>query len=514
MHLLEKDTAFSRRFLRPERVLRLQASSSESTAYQKASVCKRELDTAKNERQNPNILSLHVLALALKFSAIVVIVGAGLFSAWACHLLSDTSRTEDEKIVVGTSVAIATSCFLLSQISKENKPPFLATSFSLKEIWPASGVGYLSAGLVWLPLRAQIVTLLAWSSAWIAFIAVGGFCVHLATTWARAALMSSGARYRVAIVDGANDVDGAPALDFINGPDTTYVGLFRCNSAASCVEGTMCELRQLSQQHKVDGIVLIRPIAVSDSIQKLKAAFRDTNVDLFVSLDSIDGNLSSKSPEGGREWPPLVKIGGAPLAVGQVLQQAIVHWIIAAILVIVLMPLLCLIAIAIKLDSPGPILFVQPRRGYNNRPFKIWKFRTMYHHLQDLHADQQTSRNDPRITRVGRALRKLSLDELPQLFNVLKGEMSTVGPRPHAFNTKACGKQFSDIVPDYFLRYRIKPGITGLAQISDCRGAAIKREDIQKRVFYDLKYIDSWSIGLDLKILVLTLYKLTTSRAF
>ncbi len=167
-------------------------------------------------------------------------------------------------------------------------------------------------------------------------------------------------------------------------------------------------------------------------------------------------------------------------------------------------PLLLAIAVAVKLDSPGPILFRQPRRGLNSRPFDLFKFRSMHVHPAGLPAPNQTFRDDPRVTRVGRWLRRLSLDELPQLFNVLRGEMSLVGPRPHALNTRVEGELLPALSAAYARRYSVKPGITGWAQVNGARGALVRREDLRKRVAYDLIYIQHCSVGFDLRILALT----------
>ena len=162
------------------------------------------------------------------------------------------------------------------------------------------------------------------------------------------------------------------------------------------------------------------------------------------------------------------------------------------------------IALAIKFDSPGRVLFKQKRQGFNNNPFEVWKFRTMHAHLEKPDCIVQVTKDDPRVTRRGRFLRRTSLDELPQLFNVLRGEMSIVGPRPHAAATKAQGHLFEDIVDSYAARHRVNPGITGWAQVNGWRGETNTVEDIQKRVEHDLYYIDNWSIWLDLVIVART----------
>lgn len=163
-----------------------------------------------------------------------------------------------------------------------------------------------------------------------------------------------------------------------------------------------------------------------------------------------------------------------------------------------------LVALAVRLDSPGPVLFRQRRTGFDNREFVMLKFRTMYHETSEPIVKQQARRDDPRVTPVGAILRRTSLDELPQLFNVLRGEMSLVGPRPHAAGTRAGGIPFEQAVPCYAARHQVRPGLTGLAQVRGLRGATETREKLVWRVASDLEYIDSWSPWLDCLILIRT----------
>jgi exopolysaccharide biosynthesis polyprenyl glycosylphosphotransferase len=178
--------------------------------------------------------------------------------------------------------------------------------------------------------------------------------------------------------------------------------------------------------------------------------------------------------------------------------------LLASFTLLLLAPLMLILAVMIKLDSPGPVLFRQKRYGYNNRLIEVFKFRSMYHHQRDADAERQTTRDDDRITRVGRFIRRTSLDELPQLFNVLLGSMSMVGPRPHATATKAAGILFEDAVQEYTSRHRVKPGITGWAQVNGYRGETDTPEKIEKRVEFDLEYIEQWSVWFDLYILLRT----------
>jgi lipopolysaccharide/colanic/teichoic acid biosynthesis glycosyltransferase len=166
---------------------------------------------------------------------------------------------------------------------------------------------------------------------------------------------------------------------------------------------------------------------------------------------------------------------------------------------------MAVVAILIKLDSPGPVLFKQRRHGFNNENIEVFKFRSLYTDKTDHDVRQSVTKGDPRVTRVGRFIRKTSIDELPQLFNVLfKGNLSLVGPRPHAVNQKLEDRQFDEAVDGYFARHRVKPGITGWAQINGWRGEITSPDKIKGRVEHDLYYIENWSLLFDLYILMMT----------
>ena len=185
---------------------------------------------------------------------------------------------------------------------------------------------------------------------------------------------------------------------------------------------------------------------------------------------------------------------------------------LALIGLIVLSPLLILTALAIKLESKGPIFFKQQRFGFNNLEITVLKFRSMYFDRQDPSGAERTRKGDQRVTRVGRIIRRLSIDELPQLLNVLRGDMSIVGPRPHATEMRVGDKFYLDAVRGYAARHRVKPGITGLAQIRGLRGEIATVERAKKRVEYDLYYIENWSPLLDIRIIIETIFKLIWDR--
>ncbi|TCP33071.1 Undecaprenyl-phosphate glucose phosphotransferase [Sphingomonas sp. BK235] len=205
---------------------------------------------------------------------------------------------------------------------------------------------------------------------------------------------------------------------------------------------------------------------------------------------------------------PVLTLWQRPMRDGDTLLKDAEDLIIAGLALIFLSPLLLVTAIAIKASSRGPVLFKQPRFGFNNREIMVYKFRSMYVDRQDVSGAERTRKGDPRVTPVGRLIRKLSIDELPQIWNVLRGEMSIVGPRPHATHMKVGDHYYFDAVKGYAARHRVKPGITGLAQVRGLRGEIQTIDRAKRRVELDRYYIDHWSLTLDLKIIVQTVVNL------
>ena len=235
-----------------------------------------------------------------------------------------------------------------------------------------------------------------------------------------------------------------------------------------------------------------------------------------IDAEIIEPDLQNITVLGVNHWQgtPTLVVARRALSFGERAFKRVFDLAISVPLLCLAGPLLLLLMLLIKRDSPGPAIFAQPRVGRNNHRYRCYKLRTMYDDAADPHGNRSAARDDDRITRLGKFLRRTSLDELPQLWNVIRGDMSLVGPRPHALGSTAEGALFWEAVSDYWTRHATRPGITGLAQVRGLRGATITRADIERRVTADLEYINSWSIWLDLRILLQTIAVVLRRDAF
>lgn len=274
--------------------------------------------------------------------------------------------------------------------------------------------------------------------------------------------------------------------------------------------GTLDELLPIIDRHDVRTVYFAVPLGESDLIEDMYFQLLDRHVAVHWAPDIFSLLLVNY---GVREIAglPVLTLSETPLTGTRLLLKAMEDRILGVLILLMIAPVLLLIALAIKLDSPGPVFFRQARKGWSGRIFHIWKFRSMYVHKPEDGVIRQATRNDPRVTRVGAFLRKTSLDELPQIFNVLQGEMSLVGPRPHAVQHD---EQYSKGISAYFARHNIKPGITGLAQVRGLRGETGEIERMQQRIEADIEYINNWSLWLDLSILLRTFGALTGKNAY
>lgn len=266
--------------------------------------------------------------------------------------------------------------------------------------------------------------------------------------------------------------------------------------------GDLDDLVEEARQGKVDLIYITLPMFAETRIKRLINKLSDSTVSVYLVPDVFMYELLH-SKWGSVGELPVISIFDTPFyGVDGWLKRALDVVLGSFILVIIAIPML-IIALGIKLTSPGPVFFKQRRYGMNGEMIEVWKFRTM-NVLEDGSEVMQARKNDSRVTPFGAFLRRTSLDELPQFINVLQGTMSIVGPRPHAV---AHNEQYRKLISGYMLRHKVKPGITGLAQINGWRGETDAIEKMQKRVEHDLGYISNWSLGLDLKIILLTVLK-------
>jgi exopolysaccharide biosynthesis polyprenyl glycosylphosphotransferase len=251
-------------------------------------------------------------------------------------------------------------------------------------------------------------------------------------------------------------------------------------------------------------VVITLPWSAEDRIVSIIARLRMLPVHLYLGDDLIGYHVGIRH-RAFAAGVSILEVVRAPLAGWNGFVKALEDKVLVFLALLFFIPLMGLIAAAIKLDSRGPVLFRQMRHGFNNELIEVFKFRTMHHTMRDENGETLTKKGDLRVTRVGRILRCTSLDELPQLFNVWNGTMSMVGPRPHPTRAKAGQRLYDEVVLEYAARHRVKPGITGWAQVNGWRGDTDSEEKIERRVEHDLYYIENWSLWLDVRILFATI---------
>jgi Undecaprenyl-phosphate glucose phosphotransferase len=394
----------------------------------------------------------------------------------------------------------------------------LDAQFSLRVAWQRVAMSWLTSALFMMTLgfmlKASDAVSRGWAAGW--FIS-GGLALLLSrsatTVWVRRLKNRGTFNQRVAIF-GAGP-QGIRFADYVQSHDRltiTLVGFFddrrdgRVPVTASNVPvlGNLSDMVSMIRKGLVDQVVVALPWSAEQRLQQVVSRLALTPVKIRLAPDLASFAFARR---------PIVVLGDIPMLTlferpisgidaGVKLAE---DKILTILILAMIWPLLLIIALIVKLDSPGPVFFRQPREGFNNKPFRVYKFRTMYKDQSQFSGIQQASRTDPRVTRVGRILRRTSLDELPQLFNVLNGDMSLVGPRPHAASTRAGGRLFSDVVASYAARHKVKPGITGWAQVCGWRGETDTEEKLVKRLEHDLHYIENWSLWFDFYILFRTI---------
>ena len=385
--------------------------------------------------------------------------------------------------------------------------------------WTAA---YAASVCGFLPFEVSlnVPTMLAWFIAGAAVLVAVRYLIAFGIrNWSRNGIMER----RAVIVGG-----GQPAKDLVRAlerqadNDIRICGIFDDRGSARSPEvvagypklGTFGELVEFARLARIDMLIIALPATAEQRILQLVKKLWVLPVDIRLAAHAHQLRFRPRAYS-HVGTVPMLDIFDKPLRDWDSVAKRIFDITFSALSLAVLWPVMIVCAIAVKATSKGPVFFVQKRHGFNNEVIDVLKFRSMYTELSDPTAKKAVTKNDPRVTPVGRFLRKSSLDELPQLINVLRGELSLVGPRPHAVHAQTGERKYVDVVESYFARHRVKPGVTGWAQINGLRGELDSDDKIRARTAYDLDYIENWSLWLDLKILVLTPFRLfNTENAY
>ncbi|EGE55617.1 UNVERIFIED_ORG: Undecaprenyl-phosphate glucose phosphotransferase [Rhizobium esperanzae] len=376
-----------------------------------------------------------------------------------------------------------------------------------------TGLFALVRGTTWMMAEAY----LPWFAAGAFFLAGERFLVAYGIrNWARNGIMER----RAVIVGG-----GEPAKELIRileqqaDNDIRICGIFDDRGekrspimvAGYPKLGTVAELVEFVRLTRIDMLIIALPLSAEARIFDLlkKLWILPVDIRLAAHANRLRFRPRAYSHVGS---VPMLDIFKKPIRDWDSVAKRGFDIFFTLVALALLWPLMLVTAVAIKATSEGPVFFMQKRHGFNNEIINVFKFRSMYTNMADPTGKAAVTKGDPRVTRVGRIIRKTSIDELPQLFNVLRGELSLVGPRPHAVLAQARDRAFGDVVEGYFARHRVKPGVTGWAQINGWRGEVDNDEKIKFRTAYDLYYIENWSLWFDLKILFLTPIRLLNTE--
>jgi Undecaprenyl-phosphate glucose phosphotransferase len=457
------------------------------------------------------LVSRTVLRGAVRLSDFVLMAAAGFVVALLYIDAFDITEPAYYLAMIGatsgTTVAIAT---LLGHYSTRRFSSLLKQLPGILLAW-AGAFALLVSTVFFLKIGIEV------SRGWMALWFTTGAALLLVSRLVLAGLMrrwaKSGQLFRRAVIYGT----GPLTVDLINqleadaGTDIRITGIFDDREDGRAPEaiggysrlGTLDRLIALARETRIDLVIVALPVAgearLAEVVNKLSVLPADIKLPARASLIRFSPHVYSHIGS-----VATIDLYDKPIADWDRVLKWLFDKTIGITALVTLAPLMALIAGAIKLESPGPILFRQRRYGFNNELIEVLKFRSMYVEATDADASKLVTRDDPRVTRLGRFLRKSSLDELPQLFNVVQGSLSLVGPRPHALSAKAANRLYDDVVSGYFARHKVKPGITGWAQVNGWRGETDTSDKIEKRVEHDLYYIEHWSLFLDLYILLMT----------
>lgn len=350
---------------------------------------------------------------------------------------------------------------------------------------------------------------------------LGGTCV-VAVHWLAAhvvRMMGQAGMFSLnVVIVGATPIAEKFIADAERNPDLNILGVFDARLARAPkmmgsvpVIGDLDALMAWPHLPGVDRVIVTVSSAAQGRVKALVEQLKAMPNKVVLAID-MQGFDTDGTTIGKLGRLPVAYVSGAPEDARRAFWKRAQDLAIGAVALALLSPIMVVVAVAIKLESKGPVFFRQVRHGFNNQPFRCWKFRSMRVEMTDHKAARQVEKDDPRVTRVGRFIRKTSIDELPQLFNVLAGEMSLVGPRPHAIGMKTGDVESEKLVADYAHRHRIKPGMTGWAAINGSRGPVNTPEDVEERVRYDVDYIDNANFWFDIWIMAMTIPSLLGDR--
>ncbi len=383
----------------------------------------------------------------------------------------------------------------------------------------AAGVVGAGAGLLAGIWTAPPAPFLAAAAAGVALLGLPGRAVvRMCATWVRDFGLSE--RRALIVGGGENAAELMRALTASPENDIRVCGIFddrddlRSPPVVMGVPkiGSVRSLVEFVRRAEIDMVIVTLPLSAERRIRELLSLVKVLPLDVRLSAYSADYAFPRRRASGAAEGG-LIDVMRRPLAGSGRIRKRAFDLVLAGVALLLLAPVMLAVALAIRLESRGPVIFRQMRHGYNHRSVEVWKFRSMYHESTDATARRVVTREDPRVTRVGRFIRKTSLDELPQLVNVLRGDLSLVGPRPHVLAAVSSRQQaFEEIVEGYAARHKVPPGVTGWAQIHGWRGEIDDPEKLQKRFEHDLYYIENWSIWLDFYVLAMTPLRLLDTR--
>ena len=460
-------------------------------------------------------IPLDAIVLAIRAIEFIVVIASGLI---AIQLLVPSGGVAYDvvysRIVFVGAVAFAVLAETVGSYDVE-------AQFSLRKAWQRVATSWVTTALFLLTLGFLLKTSDAVSRGWAVGWFAGGGALLLTTRLAMTIFVRRMKRrgtfnQRVAIF-GAGP-QGQRLANYILTTDKltiSLVGFFddrrdgRVPESAHGVpvRGDLAALVDSIRGGRIDQVIVALPWSAEERLQYIVGRLALTPVRIRLAPD-LASFVFARRPVVLLGELPVMTLFERPISGIDAWAKIVEDRVLAGLALLLFSVPMLLIALLIRLDSPGPIFFRQPREGFNNRPFRVFKFRSMYHNRAEVVEINQARRRDPRITRVGAILRRTSLDELPQLFNVMSGEMSLVGPRPHAALTRAGGRLFSDVLTSYAARHKVKPGITGWAQVCGWRGETDTEDKLIKRFEHDLYYIENWSIWFDFYVLARTVIAL------